>query len=44
MLSTRRAPVSRWRTRDSGGDSHASISDLSSETVVLKIFAILKEL
>ena len=36
--------MSRWRTRGSNGDSHASISDLSSETVVLKVFAILNEL
>jgi len=36
--------MSRWRTRGSNGDSHASISDLSSETVVLKVFATLKEL
>ena len=43
MLSTRWAPMSRWRTRGSNGDSHSSISDLSSG-VVLKLLVMLKAL
>ena len=43
MLSTRWDPMSRWRTRGSNGDSHSSISDLSSG-VVLKLFVMLKAL
>ena len=42
MLSTRRDPMSRCRARGSNGDSHASISDLSSTVVLLKV-VVLKE-
>jgi len=41
MLSIRRAPISRCRTRGSNGDSQASISDLSSEEVWLKVLEML---
>ena len=36
--------MSRWRTRGSNGDSHASISDLSSGAVLLKLFAMMVQL
>jgi len=36
--------MSRCRTRGSNGDSQASISDLSSGAVVLKLFAMMVQL
>ena len=42
MLSTRRDPMSRCRARGTNGDSHASISDLLSTVVLLKV-VVLKE-
>ena len=42
MVSIRWAPMSLCRARGSNGDSHASISDLSSTVVLLKV-VVLKE-
>ena len=44
IASTRSAPMSRWRTHGSNGDSQARILDSSSGAVYLKLFAMLIEL